>query len=459
MRCYNCGMALSEKDYCTGCGSDVRLYKKIVYTSNRLYNEGLEKAQVRNLSGAAESLRECLKLNKNNIEARNLLGLVYYECGEVASALAEWVVSRSMRPKKNLADDYLSAIQNNPAVIAQMNQMVKKYNLALAYSEQGGYDIAIIQLKKVLTLNPQFLKARQLLALLYIQDGNYQKAKAELEAALKVDAGNLLTVRYLKEVKEQAPSEEAPKKEEARTYKVDNQTIIQPINRRERTIFTTAVNLIIGIALGVALSWYCIMPNRIDSARHASDSQLVSISEQLDSKTSRISQLQKEIEEQKSDNILLREEIAQYEGTDTVMEELKKLLLAADTFADTELGVTEKAVAILNLDEERLMTIEDASYINLYRKMYNAVAMDAAVEFYNEGLAAFRNGDYEKAVTELEYAATFNPEDAYVWYNLGKSCRLGGDAGRAVEAFQKVIELVPGSERAKQSQVYINELS
>lgn len=107
MKCFNCGCELSEKDFCTGCGADVGLYKKIMHISNRYYNDGLEKANVRDLSGAIVSLRQSLKFNKNHIEARNLLGLVYFEMGEVVAALSEWVISKNLRAKKNLADDYI----------------------------------------------------------------------------------------------------------------------------------------------------------------------------------------------------------------------------------------------------------------------------------------------------------------------------------------------------------------
>ena len=47
MFCYNCGCALSEHDFCTACGADVSLYKKIMSVSNLYYNEGLEKAGVK----------------------------------------------------------------------------------------------------------------------------------------------------------------------------------------------------------------------------------------------------------------------------------------------------------------------------------------------------------------------------------------------------------------------------
>ena len=56
MICYQCGCNLSEHDFCTNCGADVSLYKKIMYISNRFYNAGLEQAQVRNLTGAITSL-------------------------------------------------------------------------------------------------------------------------------------------------------------------------------------------------------------------------------------------------------------------------------------------------------------------------------------------------------------------------------------------------------------------
>lgn len=72
MFCYNCGCRLSEHDFCTACGADVSLYKKIMHVSNLYYNEGLEKAGVRDLTGAITSLRQSLKFNKNHIDARKI---------------------------------------------------------------------------------------------------------------------------------------------------------------------------------------------------------------------------------------------------------------------------------------------------------------------------------------------------------------------------------------------------
>ena len=176
MFCYNCGCQLSEHNFCTACGADVSMYKRIMFVSNMYYNDGLEKAGVRDLTGAITSLRQSLKFNKNNIDARNLLGLVYFETGEVVAALSEWVISKNLRPEKNIADDYIKRLQSNSARLDSINQTIKKYNQAYAYCLQDSKDLAIIQLKKVLSLNPRFIRAHQLLALLYMDSEQWERA-------------------------------------------------------------------------------------------------------------------------------------------------------------------------------------------------------------------------------------------------------------------------------------------
>jgi tetratricopeptide (TPR) repeat protein len=155
---------------------------------------------VRNLSGAIISLKKSLKFNKYNIDARNLLGLVYYEMGEVVDALSEWVISKSYQEDDNIAGRYLEAIRENRAQLEAINQTIKKYNQALLYCKQDSRDMAIIQLKKVLSLNPKLVKGHQLLALLYLQEDKLEQAKKELRNAGKIDADNTITLRYLKEV-------------------------------------------------------------------------------------------------------------------------------------------------------------------------------------------------------------------------------------------------------------------
>ena len=282
MICYQCGCNLSEHDFCTNCGADVALYKKIIYISNRFYNEGLERANVRDLTGAITSLRQSLKFNKDNVEARNLLGLVYFETGEVVAALSEWVISKNLRPKKNIADDYIDMIQTNQNRLDTINQTIKKYNQALTYCNQDSLDLAVIQLKKVLSLNPRFIRAHQLLALLYINNEDWEKARRELTKCSEIDTNNTVTQRYLKEVDEMLLPEEGVKQssrkkhrsEDVIKYQSGNETIIRPVNIREGKGVTSLLNLGIGIIIGIAIAVFLILPARIQASRADIDEQL-----------------------------------------------------------------------------------------------------------------------------------------------------------------------------------------
>ena len=64
--------------------------------------------------------------------------------------------------------------------------------------------MAIIQLKKVLSLNPKLVKAHQLLALLYIRTEEYERAGRELRRALDIDRTDSVSLHYQAELEELA---------------------------------------------------------------------------------------------------------------------------------------------------------------------------------------------------------------------------------------------------------------
>ena len=75
---------------------------KLSYQSMHWYNDGLKKAKIRDLTGAVASLRKSLQYNRDNIAARNLLGLVYYGRGDVVEALVEWILSKNIQDRKSV---------------------------------------------------------------------------------------------------------------------------------------------------------------------------------------------------------------------------------------------------------------------------------------------------------------------------------------------------------------------
>ena len=181
MNCPKCGAPVpSKKMFCDTCGTDLTVYRKIIRLSNIYYNKGLEKAKVHNLCGAVEDLKRSLEFNKRNTEARNLFGLVLFEMGEVVQALSEWVISKNLQPHENEAEELIKKIQDNPVELDNINQAIKKYNQALEalreYDDSRNDDMAILQLRKAVSMHGRFLRALQLLGLLLIKNGEYEKA-------------------------------------------------------------------------------------------------------------------------------------------------------------------------------------------------------------------------------------------------------------------------------------------
>lgn len=468
MRCYNCGGRLSEHDFCTGCGADVALYKRILMTSNRFYNDGLARANVRDLSGAIGSLRQSLKFNKNHIDARNLLGLIYFEMGEVVAALSEWVISKNLKPGKNIADTYIEMVQSNASRLESINQTIKKYNQALVYCQQGSLDLAVIQLKKVLSMNPRFVRAHQLLALLYIHTEEWEKAKRELDKCLLIDRGNTMTLRYKQEVDRMlAPDENVrnpvkKKTEEAVRYQSDNEIIIQPLNVKEpkSTMGTsTVINILIGIVLGVLATYFLIRPGILQSAQSRAQEDSRVYGEQLDAKTAQIVELEQQIADLTAENNSLHEQLDSYVGTDGTLQTFDHLLDAARGYIEDPTDLETAEETLESIAEGTELTETSEAFQNLYQALLDAVGPGISAKYYTTGYQSYSNGDYKAAIEDLEKAVYYDSTNGDALFALGNAYRRNEDEDKASEAYNQVIELFPGTERARRSQDYLNEMS
>ncbi len=465
MFCYNCGCHLSEHDFCTACGADVSLYKRIMYVSNLYYNEGLEKAGVRDLTGAVTSLRQSLKFNKNNIDARNLLGLVYFEMGEVVAALSEWVISKNLKAEKNIADDYINRLQSNSSRLDSINQTIKKYNQALVYCMQDSRDLAVIQLKKVLSLNPRFIRAHQLLALLYMDSEEWERAERELHKCMDIDRNNTQTLRYLKEVElmlvpdENVRQPAKRKKEETIRYQSDNEVIIQPVNVKEprRGGASTLLNLGLGLVIGLAVTYFLLVPAAESNAQLKAQESADRIIDQLDAKTVRVQELETQVTNLNGQIQDLNQRLEDIVGEDGTLETIDGLLLAASSYLETQ-DLEATAASLENIAQS--VNLEDTSegFQSLYHMMLTAIGPDLSKKYAEEGSGAYREGDYTKAIELLDKAVYYDAANGDALFQLGRAYDRNGDAAKAVEVYNKVIELFPDTANARNAQSYKNSL-
>ncbi len=434
MKCFNCGADLKDSEYCSQCGADVKLYSRMLKLSNAYYNEGLEKAKVRDLSGAVLALRESLKINKKNTNARNLLGLVYYEMGMAVEALTQWIISRSFQSSKNIADEYIESIQNNPARLDTVNTSLRKYNQALVYCQQGSYDLAIIQLKKVLSVNGKLLDAHLLLALLYMKVENYARARNEIKKVLAVDCNNTQALRYLKELNRETDKDQ-PKEEEKNkdyiAYTRDNETIIQPVGVKDNSGFHAILNVVIGLVIGVAVMGLLIMPALQSKKSGELNKAVAEYSDQVDAKSATLDSLKQENESLKQQAEEATKAASDAADKVSSYEELLK------AYASYSAG--DSAAALQELEAINQDTLSDDAK-TLYSSVFSEVGVTAVNDLYKTGYAAYEKGDYDTAIADLGKCYELDNTQGDALYFLARSYHKSGDTENAKIYYQKVIE-------------------
>ncbi|MDO4633625.1 MAG: tetratricopeptide repeat protein, partial [Eubacteriales bacterium] len=454
MKCMYCGTPLSSIDYCTGCGADVTIQKRTNRISNLLYNEGLEKASVRDLSGAISCLKRSLKFNKENVDARNLLGLVYYETGEVVAALSEWVISNNTVPENNPANFYISKLQENKNKLDMINQTIRKYNQALDYCKQHDEDMALIQLKKVLAQNPNLIKGYHLLALIYLKDQEYEKARKVLKKAAQIDTTNTMTLRYLHEVEEATgvgtnlntktkrfrkktdAEEKVPKILGPLTYMNGNDTVIQPTTFRDSSTAATFLNIFLGFLLGAAVVWFLAIPANTRKINQQASAQVTDANTKLAASTSQIDSLQAKIDEYQAQVDAAN---STADSANTKAQSYDSLLKAASEFLSGNQTGTASAMADIKAD-----SLTDSAK-TLYDLLMNSVKSTVYSNLYTEGTTAYASGNYATAAEKLKEATETDATQYDAWYYLGFAYYNQGDTANADKTFAYIVNNFPAS--------------
>ncbi|MBR6478841.1 MAG: tetratricopeptide repeat protein, partial [Lachnospiraceae bacterium] len=359
--------------------------------------------------------------------------------------------------------DYIQRIQNNPSRYDVIRQTMKKFNQALAYCQQGSKDLAVIQLKKVLSLSPRFLKAHLLLALLHIDNEDWEKARKELNKILSVDKGNTQALRYMQEVDRMlAPddiekSDKRRKKEETVRYQSDNEVIIQPTNLAEgtRSGFATVLNILIGMVIGAAAMYFLVMPAGQKAAQNEAQERVESIAGQLDTKTNEIQQLKNQVETLEKAKEQLEADLDVYEGKEGKLKDMDQLYVAASTYLSTE----DVELTAEKLDEVREnVKIEETSeeFQSLYNALLGIIGPKLSKDYYDAGSISLRSQDYETAIDSFTKAVYYDSNNADALLGLANAYRGNGDSVNAYTIYNRVIELFPDTDQARTAKNWLN---
>ena len=409
---------------------------KLVYQSNYWYNDGLKRARIRDMSGAVTSLKKSLQYNRENIAARNLLGLVYYGRGEVGEALVEWILSKNFQAHENIANYYIKKLQENPTELEKVNQAIRKFNQSLSYCYQDGEDLAIIQLKKVVADHPTFLKAYQLLSLLYLHTQQYGKARHTLKEAHRLDTTNDITLRYMHEMNElrrnralrQADKEGKKEKPQTVTYNIGNETIIQPASAgvKENAGLMTIVNIVIGLVVGVAVMWFLIMPAVNSSTAERTNRQVKEFSSQIAEQEAQISALQTELEQYRANSEAT--ETAQQTAAST-QDSYEIVLDMYDHYQAEDMSDAAMVEELLKVNPDSLGAVGREQFDTMTEDIYGRYCET----LYYTAQQNFEVANYADAIANLNTVMQMNAgyDDGQAMWLLAQSYSASGDTENA----------------------------
>ena len=291
-----------------------------------------------------------------------------------------------------------------------------------------------------------------MLALLYMQEQKYDLAKKALRNAGKIDADNTTTLRYLKEVnieiRENSPNKKQ-KNEELISYQSGNETIIQPRYLKDNSAFGTIINMVIGIAIGIAITAFLIVPGVRREAQNTAKEEVVEANNTVASKNQTISSLEAQIAEMTAQ---INDAKTNEEGYQSRISSYEQLLAAYVAYAAKDTQTAGTALDNVNPD---YLTEQS-------RQIYDTIHAEVNAEYistlYREGTRAYSAQEYEQAIEKFGKVVEMNEtyEDGNALYYLAQAYRRNNDLASAKIYYQKVVDLYPGTQRAATSQNYLD---
>ena len=457
MKCYACNCRLSpDRDTCPKCGADIRLYRKIIYASNQYYNLGLARAKARDLTGAAECLRTSLQLYKKNISARNLLGLVYYEMGEAALALKEWVISKNLRHRGNIADDYIRDMRDNRQSLDSADHSIRKFNQALEYAKTGSKDMAVIQLKKVINVNPRMIKAYQLLALLYMEDQKYDQALDVIDRCLEIDRGNPGALSYKRELE---TTYKASKKKNSIGVagELEREEVIIPVRMRDYgSYLAAAAYVLVGFLLSLGVLYYVIMPGKEAQLDEKSQAKIQQYEDKYASLNADITELEDKLEKLQNEK---DQDAESYQHSSSESEQLvnayQALLAVAKPFVEEDYAQAIDLYAELDAN-----AVDDDTYKEMYQSIKEQMENHLNDRIFEKAIwKREHEGDRQAAIELCQKIIELDPSYSEAYFYVAVSAQELNQNDLAIDMYTQYIQRFPVGPQIQDARVNLNAIA
>jgi len=346
-------------------------------------------------------------------------------------------------------------------------EAIKLYNRALDDVQFKSEDIAIIALKKAISLHPVFYEAMNLLGLCYVLEGKEDEAKAVFQRIIDADDSSIKAMEYLKKLRMQ-DGEDEPVTAPARAKKGKKpkrkgslvSAMAKGLGPENKKFYF--MKYIAGIIVGILITsviWYRVPSGKAlftikKEEKVIKDPELV---EEISVLNERIEKLEQDLRERNEENLKLRDDFQIYKEWVRRLNEASREYNAGN--------YTESAALLYDKDG---MDVPEELY-DYYKNLWDIVRLKAAEKLYNEGNRIYngnRNKDpevYRQAWEIYETCISYIGDDkvsylSNLYYQAGKAAARCDKKDRAMELFEYIINEYPNTSMSSYATARLNEL-
>lgn len=357
--------------------------------------------------------------------------------------------------------DIGSITGKNAAIPDNILDSIALYNKAIGNIKLGSEDIAVIELKRAISLNSDFHEAMNLLGLCYIYLKEYNKAQEVFEKVALHENNGVKAMSYMAYIqggdsvpgvqpKVKAVPENKASKSSKKEAKLPSNDLLEGIPWFKKLYYSKYVRDAAVFILGVLIT--VIIGSLTGSHKNVPVPSSAAVTKPADSSvpdTKETDSVRKELEDAKTKLDSVSRELD--------MEKKISKLIDADSFVEQK-RYEDAADILVALKGVTL----DAPQKSKFDDLHDTAIPKAAWAVFNEGNSLMVQKNYQEAIKKLGKVQVYGDEWLYLditLYNMGVCYKEAGDSKNALDKFNEVLTKYPNSKYAYLAKSKIEEIN
>lgn len=354
-----------------------------------------------------------------------------------------------------------------------MQNAIELYNKALEDVAGRNEDMAVIALRKAVSIYPAFYEAMNLMGVCYVRMGEEESARAMFKKVIEMDDNSIRAQRYLDildgKFDENAQTNQKNKKNEKNPLMAWISRGLSP-EKAAPYYLKYIVGFVIGVIF-MGIIWLLVPADKplINISRRVdSTQQIQTLKDENERLNSVVNELTASLEEANQKETELRDELVQYQEWSKTLRQLDKLYTAGK-YKDVVTEVEKyEGLNIPSDIEKEIKLIYDACKPKAVSQLY-----ESAKSKYNSNSSSKSKDVYKQAADEFRLAIKIIEElddnsrpgnILQIYYYGAKAVALSEYPSKeeanneAIKYFNKIMEISPNSDYARYARARISEI-